>query len=607
MAAGSFFRAAMADSPPADSNNLIATLARSGRMRIAAALVVTALVGGGLGVIMLRGDSGGKAPLFSGLDLEESAEIINKLEVANIKYELEGGGSAILVDRAKVDQARMMLSEQGLPTRGSVGWEIFDKSDALGETQFVLNIKKLRALEGELERTIASLDMVQMAQVNLSIPDRPLFQPNAEKPKASVVLKITGNSMSNEKVRAIRNLVAMSVPNLELGNIAISDTQGHLWTAPSGDDSSGAGGGSGSDERKQALEDSYRKKVLEVIENIAGVGAAKVTVNLDVDFNKVTQSKEEYDPDSRVARSSSTTEETSNSADAAPGDETTVANNVPTGAPPPVATTLPKNQQASNKTTETINYEISKTIRTEVIEGGGIQRLSVAVAIDHQRVPGADGAPATYQPRPQEELDRIGKLVKSAVGFNEQRGDVVTIESAAFARPDVSMEDVKPPGPFDFDKFDIVHAAEIGALLITALALVFFVLRPLVGGLFTRSEPEDLPPEILALKGAKRQKAIAALQAASADSGARQSAGNSSGGGGGDGAGRSVIIPDGHSVGFDMPSPERLDAGIDVARINGQVKASSIKKISEVVSSHPDESISIIRSWLAEEPSERAA
>src|SRR5262245_33471249 len=176
----------MADPSPAETPNLITQLAKSGRMRIAAALIVTALVGGGLGVIMLRGDQGGKALLFSGLDLEEAAEMTSKLDTANVKYSLEGGGSAIFVDASKVDQARMLLTEQGLPTRGSVGWEIFDKSDALGETQFVLNIKKLRALEGELERTIASLDMVQMAQVHLSIPDRPLFQRDNEKPTASV-------------------------------------------------------------------------------------------------------------------------------------------------------------------------------------------------------------------------------------------------------------------------------------------------------------------------------------------------------------------------------------------------------------------------------------
>src|SRR5690606_14560712 len=147
---------------------------------------------GGLGVIMLQGGAGGKKLLFSGLDLQEAAEISDRLDTAGVAYSLEGGGSAIFVDAAKVEDARMMLSEQGLPTRGSVGWEIFDKSSALGETQFVLNIKKLRAMEGELARSITSYDMVQSARVHLSVPDKALFQQNAEKPKAGVVLQLTG-------------------------------------------------------------------------------------------------------------------------------------------------------------------------------------------------------------------------------------------------------------------------------------------------------------------------------------------------------------------------------------------------------------------------------
>jgi flagellar M-ring protein FliF len=594
----------MADPTPAETPNLIAQLARSGRMRIAAALIVTALVGGGLGVIMLRGDAADKALLFSGLDLEEASEITNKLQTANIKYSLEGGGSAVFVDAGKVDAARMMLSEQGLPTRGSVGWEIFDKSDALGETQFVLNIKKLRALEGELERTIASYDMVQAARVHLSIPDKPLFQRDNAKPTASVVLKITGNMMPQEKVRAIRTLIAGSVTGLDMGAISISDTTGRLLAAPTGDDPSGMGGGAGVDERRLALDETYRKKVLEVIENIAGPGAAKVTVNLDVDFNKVTQSDEKYDPDGRVVLSETSLEDTSSSADAAPGDETTVDNNVPTGAAPPSPTTLPKNQSSTSRNEATTNYALSKTMRTEIIEGGKIERLSVAVAIDQIRVPGADGQPATYQDRPQEELDKMAELVRSAVGFNEQRGDAVTIRQAAFSRPDVAMDDAKAPGPFDFDKFDIVRGAEIGALLITALALVFFVLRPLISGLFAKPEPDNLPAEILALKGAKRNKAIQAFMEAEAQAAIAAAQANAANGGG---EGRAVTFSEGKTVGFDMPTPERLDAGIDVARISGQVKASSIKKISEVVSSHPDESIAIIRSWMAEEPSGRAA
>ncbi|RYD97744.1 MAG: flagellar M-ring protein FliF, partial [Sphingomonadales bacterium] len=326
-------------------------------------------------------------------------------------------------------------------------------------------------------------------------------------------------------------------------------------------------------------------------------GAAKVTVSIEADFNKITQSSETYNPDSRVVRSETTVEDSSSSADAAPGDETTVANNIPTGATAP-APAQPKSQSSSNRNESTVNYEIDKTLRTEVVEGGKIQRLSVAVAIDHMRVPGAEGQPATWQPRPAEEIARITSLVKSAVLFNEPRGDVVTVESAAFSRPDTSIDGAAAPGAFELDKFDLLHIGEIVALLLTALALVFFVLRPLISGMFAKPDADGLPPEIAKLKGAKRAKAIAAMQAAQLANPPRLT----------NEVGDPNQTNEGRVVGFDAPMPDRLDAGIDVARISGQVKASSIKKISEVVASHPDESVAIIRSWLAEEPnSGRAA
>ena len=336
-----------------------------------------------------------------------------------------------------------------------------------------------------------------------------------------------------------------------------------------------------------------------MIENIAGPGAAKVTVSIEADFNKVTQSSETFNPDSRVVRSETTVEDSQSDTSMAPGDETTVANNVPTGAAP-VAPPQPQSQRTGNRTEATINYEMDKTVRTEIIEGGAIKRLSVAVAVDQVRVPGAEGAAATWQDRSPEEIARITALVKSAVLFNEPRGDVVTVESTAFARPDTSLDGGEAPGAFEFDKFDLVRIGEILALVLTALALVFFVLRPLVGGLMSKPEPQDLPPEIQALKGAKRARAIAAHQAAIASQQQQVTLVTEE-------VVRTNQIPEGRTVGFDIPQPERLDAGIDVARISGQVKASSIKKISEVVASHPDESISIIRSWMAEEPSDRAA
>ena len=299
-----------------------------------------------------------------------------------------------------------------------------------------------------------------------------------------------------------------------------------------------------------------------------------------------------------MVRSETTVEDSQSDTSMAPGDETTVANNVPTGAAP-VAPPQPQSQRTGNRTEATINYEMDKTVRTEIIEGGAIKRLSVAVAIDQVRVPGAEGAAATWQDRSPEEIARITSLVKSAVLFSEPRGDVVTVESSAFARPDTALDGGEPPGPFDLDKFDLVRIGEILALVLTALALVFFVLRPLVGGLMSRPEPEDLPPEIKALKGAKRAKAIAAHQASIANSHTVTMVTEEST--------RTSQFPEGKTVSFEIPQQERLDAGIDVARISGQVKASSIKKISEVVSSHPDESIAIIRSWMSEEPSGRAA
>lgn len=550
----------------AESTDLIANLARSGRMRIAAALAVTALVGGGLGVIMLRGGDGDRALLFSGLDLEEAAEIAGRLDTANIRYNLEGGGSAIFVDRAQVDDARMMLSEQGLPTQGSVGWEIFDKTEALGTTSFVQNINKIRALEGELARTISSLDMVKAARVHLNLPDRPLFQKDNQTPTASVIVSLRGSEMGPDKVRAIRNLVATSVPGLEVRHITVVDDQGRMLAAGAESAEDALGGGDG-DERKVSLENNYRNKVFELVENIAGPGAARVQVSAEVDYNRITQSAETYDPEGQVLRSSQTTEETSSDLETEPGDETTVANNVPDGADPAAAAGAepappqPSSQRQQSRTDETVNYEISKSTRTEIIEGGRIQKISVAVVVDDRRVPGADGAAPTYEPRTPEELQRMATLVKSAIGFNEARGDTVTVENISFARPDISMVEAEEPGAFDFDKFDLVRGGEIGALLITALALVFFVLRPLVSGLLAKPEEDPLPVET-------RSRAIA------------------------------------------PPPPEEepeLDVGIDVAKITGRVRASTIKKVGEVVNQYPDESSTIIRTWLMDQNPDRAA
>ncbi|MEP7211277.1 MAG: flagellar M-ring protein FliF C-terminal domain-containing protein, partial [Alphaproteobacteria bacterium] len=244
-------------------------------------------------------------------------------------------------------------------------------------------------------------------------------------------------------------------------------------------------------------------------------------------------------------------------------------------------------QMEKTHSDETSNYKYSSNTRTEIVEGGKIKRLSVAVAVDNLRVPNPDGKGApTWTPRSAEELKKIEALVKSAVGFDDKRGDTITVDNMPFAHPEIALLDAeKKPGPFDFNKFDLVHIAELVALLITALALVLLVLRPLVKGLFTRGDGDN-DAEGLNIK-------LTAAQAQQLANVGQPSNG--------------VTFADAKAVAIDIPSADRLDAGIDVARISGQVKASSIKKISEVVASHPEESIAIIRSWLAEEGGDRAA
>lgn len=537
-------------------------------MRVVGALAVTALVGGGLGVIMMRGDSGRSALLYSGLDLAEATEIAGRLDQANIRYDLQGDGSAIFVDRSSVLDARMMLAEQGLPTRGGVGYEIFDKSSALGQTAFVQNINRIRALEGELARTITSLDMVRAARVHLVLPERRLFERESQKPSASVVLSVGGQGLSPGQVRAVRNLVAGAVPGMTLDRISVLDDRGRLLAAGAETDEDGASGAN-ADERRTALEERYRQMVLEIVESVTGPGAARVQVSADVDFNRITQSAETFDPDSRVLRNSETVEETSNEASSEPAGETTVANNVPTGAPAPADPRNSSNAETT-RTEERVSYEISRNTRTEIVEGGRVKRLSIAVAVDDQRTIAEDGA-ASYTPRTQEELDRITALVKSAVGFDDARGDAVEVVNLSFIRPDLSMEGAEAPGAFDFDKFDVIRAAEIAALLLTALTLVFFVLRPLTRGLLAK--PED---------GGD----VDALMAA---------------------PGRPLIMPGGERPAGEPAGAGGETDGIDVARITGQVRASSIKKISEVVNAHPDESMTIIREWLANDRAEGAA
>ena len=506
-----------------------------------------------------------KALLYSSLDLKEAGSITAALDQSGVKYEVKGDGSTILVPRDEVASTRLMLSGKGLPTAGSVGYEIFDQANALGQTDFVQQLNRQRALEGELARTIHALDGITSARVHLVLPKRQLFEEEAEQPAASVSIGVGGREPTAEQVRAIQNLVAGAVPSLRPDRVTVVDQ--HAKTLSGGE----TGMAAEADGRKSEVEQRIAKQVKALVEGLVGAGKARVNVSADLDLARVTTQEEKYDPDGQVIRSESTTDENSREKSADGSGQASVATNIPGAAGGGGDTT--DNSNSSGRQDSTTNYEISKTVRTEVQEPGTVKRLSVAVAVDGATAVGKDGKPGAYTARSAEEMQRIEQLVRASVGFNQDRGDQISVINVKFPLA-ADAGGVEATNPLmGFDKNDIMRAAELAVLAIVGILMIFFVARPLLGG------------------------------------GTKGKAGAMTAGGGPMPATRIMVTPDGQQmqVAADgslqqlaLSGPDDDGGRIDLARVEGQVRASSIKKVSEFVSSHPDESVAILRSWLHE-------
>lgn len=536
-------------------NPLGAAIQRFGIGRLAAILGIGAGLAAALFALTL-GLREPKALLYANLDLKEAGSITQALEQGGVPYEVKGDGSTIMVPRDQVASTRLMLSGKGLPTSGSVGYEIFDASNALGQTDFVQQLNRQRALEGELARTIQSLDGVNSARVHLVLPRRQLFEEQADEPSASVTIGLNGREPTPDKVRAVQNLVASAVPNLKPQRVTIVDQ--HANTLSGGDDSYA---GQVADSRKSDIEQRIAKTVKGLVEGVVGSGKARVNVSADIDLSRVTVSQETFDPDGQVVRSEQTVEENAREAQADGNGAVSASANIPGGA----GDTGSQDQSSSSGRTEsTTNYEISRTTRTEVQEPGQVKRLSVAVAVDGVAAPGKDGKPGAYTPRSAEEMQRIEQLVRTAVGFNTDRGDQVTVVNVRFPQPDVGAEGVTASNPLlGFDKNDIMRAGELVVLALVAALMIFFVARPLVQGLGSDRRMVALAPGGGPLPPGADPAAVLAAQAEA----------------------------------LGLPAPE-IDQKIDIARIEGQVKASSVRRVSEFVDRHPDESVSILRNWL---------
>jgi flagellar M-ring protein FliF len=537
-----------------------------GAPRIAAMGAVTIALIGFFGFLMLRVTTPQMTPIFTELSLEDSAAIVKELDREGVTYELRNNGNVIMVPSDRVARLRMTLAENGLPKGGGVGYEIFDKSDALGTTSFVQNINNLRALEGELSRTIQSLDRVEAARVHLVMPERPLFSRDKVEPSASIVLKVRG-SLEAAQVRAIRHLVATAVTGLRPQRVSIVDERGQLLADGATDD---ANSDIGSDERQAGFEKHLREQVESIVTSVVGPGHSRVQVSADFDFNRITQTSDQYNPDGRVVRSSQTREETTAS-NGSGNNQVTVGNELPGANQRQGGAEAPPRDE-SRKSEEVVNYEISKTTKTEVIEGGRVNRISVAVLVDGNYTKDDKGE-VSYQPRSKEDLEQIAALVRSAIGFDQKRGDHVEVVNLRFAEtPVIAIS--QPSGwlaAFQFTKDDIMRAIEMVVMGVLGLVVLLLVVRPLVRRIITPDEGK-----------------LAALPAGAA-------AGDALLGG----TAATAITAEGADPAI-AAEPSRTSKMIEIAQIQGQVHAQSVQKVGELADKNPRETVSIIRQWLHE-------
>ena len=509
--------------------------------------------------LMLRFSQPQLAVLYTDLTFEDSLQVVQKLEGMDVPHEIRQGGAIILAPKKRVLRLRMEMAESGLPSGGTVGYEIFDKADTLGATSFVQNINRLRAIEGELSRTIQALRKVILARVHLVIPKRELFGRTASKPSASIVLKTRGE-LDGGQVKAIQYLVASAVNGLKPGHISIVDASGRLLATGRGDGEQP--GGMELDERNRSVERRMRNEIEDIVASVVGSGRVRVRVSAEMDYSKITETTDIYDPDGQVVRSTQIREENSNATIPGGSDSVSIGNELP--AANVEQGTGGNQQENSSKTEEVVNYEISRTTKTEVAEGGRIKQLSVAVLVDGIYARDAKGA-LNYSPRPQAQLDQITALVRTAIGFDKDRGDQVQIINLKFAKANIAaIGDGEPESFLDsmmsLSKSDYFTIAELAVIVLVSLLVLLMVVRPLVTRIVT---PEAAP-------------------ALTAD-------GNEA---------PQLTGPEGSELTLAPPRNHTAEA-LESARAMGDVQAKAVEEVGETIRNNPDEAVTIVRDWIA--------
>ncbi len=447
-------------------------------VNMAVALGGVALVLGALVSISLWVQSPDYQLLYSNLSDQDAAAVVEQLNTQNIPHKLTNQGRNVAVPSNKVHEIRLSLASQGLPAGTEVGLELFEDTP-LGMTEFVQKLNFQRALQGELARTIKSIEAVEQARVHLALPKQELFVKEKQNGKASVMVKLhPGRTLSQSQIQGIVHLVSSSVQGIPPGNVVLIDPKGNLLSgnkAISDDVMLTAS----NYQHQRKVENEMEQRIALMLEEALGAGKVIARVNADMDFDKVVKTEELYDPDSQVVRSEQTTTESSIGT-APPGGVPGVESLLPgeEGAPEPTQGKAPT--RTSEK--ETLNFEINKVIKQTSQTTGKIKRLSVSVMVDGT----VSGTPPQYQPRTKEEMEKYLELVKTSVGFDEKRGDQIQLENIRF---DKSL-DLQQKEEMAVDRW-IEQGYEVAKWVLGAIFVLWFlykILLPLVRWVTTSVE-----------------------------------------------------------------------------------------------------------------------
>jgi flagellar M-ring protein FliF len=505
--------------------------------------------------------------LYGELDLNDSKAMVEKLQADKVPFEVRKDGTEIWVPKDKKNEMRVKLAEQAVPSGGRIaGYELFDKQDALGTTSFQQNINYVRAMEGELARTIRAIDKVKVARVHLVLPQREAFSRESGEPSASVILKMAGNArLERGQVVAIQHLIAAAVPKMKPSRISVIDDKGTLLAK--GTDNERQLAAETADQMRLATEGRLARVIEDLLERTLGPGRVRAEVAVEMDMSRAVTTEEVFDPESKVVRSEVNVNEDSSNSEGEP-PSVSVTQNLPDTNNSNGTT---RSQSKATKNQTTTNYEITKKTKNTVRELAEIKKVSAAVLVDGIYEKAADGT-KTYRDRTDKEKAQIIALVKSAIGYTKDRDDQVTVETMQFAGGEEQYQ-AEEPGEFIFGmRRDFVEkvASNLG-LSVVAILFLLLVLRPLI------------------------TRAIEGMQAGAVGPDGRRLL-----------AGEGGMVPQlAGPGGAPLPAPALggeeeviADELIDIDKVEGRVKASSIRKIGEIVEKHPEEALSILRTWL---------